>query len=96
MYYLNTNTQIILFQRVLNSKIYVDKSLLIEKISAQIMTANPYICIIRPRRFGKSVNANMLGAYYTKGYDTSDMFGNLAIAGSSVYREHLNQYNYFG
>lgn len=93
MYYLNTNTQIILFQRVLNSKIYVDKSLLIEKISAQIMTANPYICITRPRRFGKSVNANMLGAYYTKGYDTSDMFGNLAIAGSSVYREHLNQYN---
>lgn len=93
MYYLNTNTQILLFQEILNSKIYVDKSMLIEKISTQIMTANKYVCITRPRRFGKSVNANMLGAYYTKGYDTSRMFEHLAISEDPDYRKNLNKYN---
>ena len=61
MYYLNTNAQIILFQDTLNSEIYVDKSMLIEKISPMIRTNSKYICITRPRRFGKTVNANMLG-----------------------------------
>ena len=60
MYYLNTNAQIILFQDTLNSEIYVDKSMLIEKISPMIRTNSKYICITRPRRFGKTVHANML------------------------------------
>lgn len=93
MHYLNTNTQIILFQDTLNSQIYVDKSLLIEKISPIIRTNEKYICITRPRRFGKTVNANMLGAYYTKGYDTHGLFQNLAIAGSKEYETHINRYN---
>ena len=49
------------FQVALNSEIYVDKSMLIEKISPMIRTNSKYICITRPRRFGKTVNANMLG-----------------------------------
>jgi hypothetical protein len=43
MYYLNTNAQIILFQDTLNSEIYVDKSMLIEKISPMIRTNSKYI-----------------------------------------------------
>lgn len=93
MYYLNTNAQIILFQDTLNSEIYVDKSLLIAKISSAIRTNGKYVCITRPRRFGKTVNANMLGAYYTKGYDTHDLFRNLAISGREDYEAHLNKYN---
>lgn len=93
MYYLNTNTQIILFQDTLNSEIYVDKSMLIEKISPMIRTNSKYVCITRPRRFGKTVNANMLGAYYTKGYDTRALFSGLKIAGSEHFECHINQYN---
>lgn len=59
MYYLNTNAQIILFQDTLNSEIYVDKSLLIAKISSAIRTNGKYVCITRPRRFGKTVNVNI-------------------------------------
>ena len=59
MYYLNTNTQIILFRDALNSEIYVDKSKLIGKISPMIRTNGKYICITRPRRFGKTVNAKI-------------------------------------
>lgn len=89
MYYLNTNAQIILFQDTLNSEIYVDKSLLIAKISSAIRTNGKYVCITRPRRFGKTVNVNMLGAYYTKGYDTHDLFRNLAISGREDYETYL-------
>lgn len=93
MNYLNTNTQIIQFQKIAGSSTYVDKSMMIEKVSAQIMAQDQYICITRPRRFGKTVNANMLGAYYTKGYDSTGIFGHLAIAGSSMYQTHRNKHN---
>lgn len=63
MNYLNRNNPIILFQESRNSEIYVDKSMLIEKVSTKIKTGNKYICITRPRRFGKTVNANMLGVF---------------------------------
>lgn len=93
MYYLNTNTQIVLFREALNSEIYVDKSMLIAAISKKIKTVDKYICITRPRRFGKTVNANMLGAYYTKGYDSSELFDGLAVAKTTSYREHMNRHN---
>ena len=88
MHYLNTNTQVMLFKETLNSEIYVDKSLLIEKINPMIRTNGKYIAITRPRRFGKTVNANMLGAYYTKGYDTHGLFEKLEIAKTQGYEEH--------
>ena len=93
MNYLDTKTPIILFQNHLNSEIYVDKSLFMEQISRNIRTGNRYICVTRPRRFGKTVNANMLGAYYTKGYDTHSQFDALAIAKSQDYEKNLNQYH---
>lgn len=93
MNYLNRNNPIILFQESLNSEIYVDKSMLIEKVSTKIKTGNKYICITRPRRFGKTVNANMLGAYYTCGYDSRALFEDLAIAKSEVYPRNLNRHN---
>lgn len=93
MHYLNTNAQIRLFQDTLNSEIYVDKSMLIRKISPMIRTNEKYICITRPRRFGKTVNANMLGAYYTKGYDSHELFKQLDIAGTQDFESHINKYN---
>lgn len=52
------------FQQALNSKIYVDKSMLIEYENGVIYTEQKFICVSRPRRFGKSMAANMLTAYY--------------------------------
>lgn len=92
-YYLNTNYPYLLFKEALNSEIYVDKSRLIEKISAKINTGNKNICITRPRRFGKTINANMLGAYYTKGFDSHPLFDALEISGTEIYPKHMNQHN---
>lgn len=95
MNYLDTGRQIHLFQKARENKIYADKSLLIEKVSQQMDSGNGYLCITRPRRFGKSVNANMLGAYFTKGFDTEELFRNLRIAKTKNYRKHLNKHHVF-
>ena len=89
--YLNPGN--IVFQQALNSKIYVDKSMLIEYANSVIYTEQKFICVSRPRRFGKSMAANMLTAYYSCGCDSKEMFSRLKIAGSESFEQHLNKYN---
>ena len=60
--FLNPGT--IEFEEALNSEIYIDKSGLIEITNAVLRTQQKFMCISRPRRFGKSMAANMLSAYY--------------------------------
>ena len=55
------------FFQVINSSVYVDKSQLISFTNERINTEQRYICVSRPRRFGKSVNLAMLSVYYSKG-----------------------------
>ncbi len=93
MFYLNTDASSRLFEEARSSKIYVDKSLLIALLSQRIRTADKYVCITRPRRFGKTVNANMLAAYYVKGHDSRKLFHGLKICDSPSYGTHLNQHN---
>ncbi|MGN0897209.1 MAG: AAA family ATPase [Succinivibrio sp.] len=81
------------FQESLNSLIYVDKSPLIEILNRSIKTKNKYFCLSRPRRFGKSVTAQMICSYYAKGQDCSPLFDDLKIASFDDYKKHLNQYD---
>ena len=64
------------FKDVLDSKIYVDKTELLEYTNSVINTTSKFICNSRPRRFGKSITANMMTAYYSKGCDSKQMFSN--------------------
>ncbi|MDR0949671.1 MAG: AAA family ATPase, partial [Lachnospiraceae bacterium] len=81
------------FQIALRSEIYIDKSELIAHTNKLIGTEQRYLCVSRPRRFGKSMAANMLKAYYGKGYDSKPLFLPLKIAEASSFEEHLNQYD---
>ncbi|MCD8027968.1 MAG: ATP-binding protein [Erysipelotrichaceae bacterium] len=76
-----------------NGKIFVDKSLMIHIINQYINIEDRFICVARPRRFGKSVDANMLVAYYSKGCDSSSLFDDLKIAQCSNYKGHLNKHD---
>lgn len=67
------------FQVALNSEIYVDKTGLLAYTNRVIDTNQTLICNSRPRRFGKSVTADMLAAYYSRGCDSERMFSGLAI-----------------
>ena len=81
------------FQVALNSRIYVDKTGLIEYTNSVLDTTNAYICNSRPRRFGKSYAANMLAAYYSKGADAEQMFSGLRISQAPDFKKHLNKYD---
>ncbi len=89
--YLNPGSE--RFRTSLRSQIYVDKSLLIAEINRLVRTEQKYVCVSRPRRFGKSMAADMLLAYYSVGEDSSVLFDGLKISQEASYREHLNQYD---
>ena len=90
---LNTESALILYKELLNSEFFVDKSDIIAKISKRIRTNTKYICVTKPRRFGKTSVLNMLGAYYCRAYDSKALFDGLKINKSNTYMAHLNQYN---
>ena len=91
--YLNSNELLENFQDLCNEEYFVDKTEIISALNKRIHTNNKYICITRPRRFGKTSIINMLGAYYTKTIDSSYIFDKLKISKDKSYSKHLNKYN---
>lgn len=89
--YLNPSSKS--FQESLSSRIYVDKTMLIERTNALLNTRQKFICVSRPRRFGKSMAADMLSAYYGCAEDTAKLFDDRKISKAVSYREHLNKYD---
>lgn len=81
------------FQEALNSEIYVDKTELIRHTNSKIRTTNKYICVSRPRRFGKSMAGDMLVAYYSRGCDSKEMFSKYKISADPCFEKYLNKYN---
>ena len=89
--YLNPGNEV--FRRIVSARIYVDKSGLLEVTNSMLDTADNYICMSRPRRFGKTIAGNMIAAYYSRGCDSSGLFRNLRIASAPDYEKHLNKHN---
>jgi len=81
------------FAESLRSEIYVDKSGLISYTNHILKTKQKFVCVSRPRRFGKTMAAEMLVAYYSLGCDSNEMFSNLNIAKAKSFSEHMNIYN---
>lgn len=80
------------FKEALNSAIYVDKSKLIAYTNQVLNTKQKNLCVSRPRRFGKSMAADMLSAYYSKGCTSYPLFAGLNIEKESTFAIHLNQH----
>lgn len=81
------------FKKILKSKIYVDKTAMIEELNQLVGTYEPLICSTRPRRFGKTMAINMLTAYYSKGCKSRELFQNFAISKCRDFQEHLNKHD---
>ena len=79
------------FQRVKNGE-YIDKSGLIAIVNGTLFTERSFSCVSRSRRFGKSVAAKMLCAYYDHSCDSRELFADLEIANDPTYEKHLNKY----
>ena len=89
--YLNPGNEV--FKRIVSGDIYVDKTLMITEINRFIDKGNNYICISRPRRFGKTIAGNMLSAYYSKGCDSRELFKPFKISKTEDFEDKLNKLN---
>ena len=81
------------FWQSIRSEIYVDKTELISCTNKYLNTREKFICISRPRRFGKSMTLEMLAAYYSRGCNSADLFKGLKIENNESFQEYLNKYD---
>lgn len=101
--YLNSKRASLLYKKETHAAYFVDKTRLLDELIGFLEieenglvhagTGNPYICITRPRRFGKTVMANMIASYFGKGMDSRHIFDNLEVSTRRWYEKHLNQHN---
>lgn len=76
----------------IDDEFYVDKSLLIKVLNTKLNKKDRFICVSRPRRFGKTMAAHMIAAYYTKGCDSHEIFSGLKISKDASFEENINKY----
>ena len=89
----NLNNSLTMYKRLSRSPYFVDKTGIIGQLIPLFSTNMNYICITRPRRFGKTSITQMLSAYLCKTADAKDIFEHLAIAKQPFFKDHLNRYN---
>lgn len=91
--YLNSRVPFESYKEIVGTRFFVDKTMLLEDILKAVeVDGQKYLCITRPRRFGKSVMANMVAAFFGQTEKAGDVFGQLKIAQAADYSRHLNQY----
>ena len=91
--FLNSAAPYSLYESEVKKPYFVDKSLMLEELFLPAETGNSHICITRPRRFGKTVMANMVSAFFSRGVDSTEIFSKLKIAESTGYKKHLNTHD---
>ena len=102
--FLNSKAPYEAYRLTAAGKYFVDKSEMLTELIPALGNPERFFCITRPRRFGKSIMANMAGAFFGKAADAGEIFGKLKIAsgdaaqrlglaGCGGYRNYLNKYN---
>ena len=101
--YLNSKKATLMYRKEANAVYFIDKTKMLddlvgfletgEDVHVLSNTGNPYICITRPRRFGKTVMANMIASYLGRGADSHDVFDGLTVSSRKWYKRHLNQHD---
>ncbi|MDO4554336.1 MAG: AAA family ATPase [Lachnospiraceae bacterium] len=91
--YLNSSIPYKAFSKEYNSPYFVDKSMMLKELTMRIQTSTNYICITRPRRFGKSVMANMIASFFTPTVNDDTIFKKLAVGKTDIYDHYYGQYD---
>lgn len=91
--FLNTIEPYEKYKVVVEDTYFVDKTALLEELIPALGKENRFFCITRPRRFGKTIMANMAGAFFGRAADGRDLFNRLEISGFQAYQAHLNRHN---
>lgn len=81
------------FAEAIHSEIYVDKTGLIAYTNQYLNTEQKFICVSRPRRFGKSMALRMLAAYYSRGCDSRELFSGMKIESDPAFADYINRFD---
>ena len=81
------------FVQAVRSKVYVDKTEMLEELNRMLHTEDKCLAVSHARRFGKTQAARMVDAYYSRGADSMELFSKLKISRKADFTEHLNKYN---
>ena len=92
-FYLNNKAVYSLYKSEASKPYFVDKTMILQELFPLIEEGKSYLCITRPRRFGKTVMANLIGSFLVKDIDASEVFDRMKIAEYPEYKTHLNQHN---
>ena len=92
-FYLNNAKAYTIYKNETRKPYFVDKSMILQELCPLVEQGNNHICITRPRRFGKTVMANMVGAFFSKEQDSHELFEKLAIRNTEYYEKHINSHN---
>lgn len=90
--YLDSKTAYTLYEKETKKPYFIDKTKILKELILLIDEGGDYICITRPRRFGKTVTANMIDSFFNRVVDSEELFGNLSIGKEEGYREHMMRY----
>lgn len=93
--YLNSKNAYTLFKEAASGTYFIDKTGMIKELLSLVEQGNKYICVTRPRRFGKTMAANMLTSFFSKEHDSHDLFQALEIGTSDLMEHYGNRYNVF-
>lgn len=91
--YLNSRAAYTLYKSETEKPYFVDKTSILEELFPLVRTGNNHICITRPRRFGKTVTANMIASFFSRTVDAQDIFQSLSIADAEDYGKYRNQFS---
>lgn len=91
-FYLDSRKSLTMYQNETLKPYFVDKTKILEELCPLVEQGGHYICITRPRRFGKTMMANMISAFFTKGLDSRPLFEKLTI-GKTDFCQYQNQYH---
>ena len=89
--YINPNANRL--EMSMGGKIYVDKSMILTVVNEKFRTEDRFMCVSRPRRFGKTMVGNLIATFYSRGCDARPLFEKLKIAGTPNWDERLNKLN---
>ena len=92
-FYLNSRAAYSLYKNEVEQPYFVDKSAMLKELFPFVQTGNKHICVTRPRRFGKTIMANMIASFFSKACDVRDIFDRLAIAEDEEYEIYRNKYH---
>ena len=91
--YLNSQTPYTLYQSESRSPYFVDKTMLLQELFPYVAAGNRHLCVTRPRRFGKTIAANMISSFFQKGIDSGELFDRLKISEADDCQKYKNKYN---